>query len=385
MEEIINKLGHSKQVVLLIDEYDKPIIDYLEDIEKADRQRDLLKNFYAVLKGSDAYLRFVFLTGVSKFSKVSIFSDLNNLTDISTSEEFANIVGYSQSELEHYFADRIPAMAEKFQMSQESLLSKIKHYYNGYSWNGKDFLYNPFSILSFFRLKSFDNFWFSTGTPTFLTKLLQKDFKYDLSKMKGDQISLDNLNLRNPQLSGLLFQTGYLTIKSRDEYGIYHLDYPNAEVEESLVKFLLSEYIYEYGGESTILILDIREALQENDFEGLKEAFNVLFASIPMDYFLENREKFYHAIIFLTLKLLGYYAQVEMHAGRGRLDALVFFKDKIYVIEFKRDQSAQEAMAQIHQKGYYKAYQGEGKPIYLLGINMDSEKKEVEDILVEEL
>jgi hypothetical protein len=334
----------------------------------------------------DGYLRFVFLTGVSKFSKVSIFSDLNNLTDISTSKEFANITGYTQEELEHYFDDRIKEMSAYMNVEKTVLLQKIKTFYNGYSWNGKDFLYNPFSVLSFFRIKSFDNFWFSTGTPTFLTKLLQKDFVYDLKKMRGDKISLDNLNLEKPSLIALLFQTGYLTIKEHNtEDNIFYLDYPNTEVEESMLKFLLAEYIHQSISQPTNLVLDIRDALRDNDFELLKDCFNALFGSIPQDYFLANREKFYHAIIFLTFKLLGYFAQVETPAGRGRLDAVVSFKEKIFIFEFKRDQSAQAAIDQIHEKGYYLPYQGKQKDIYLLGINLISERKEIDDVLVEKM
>ncbi len=217
---------YQAQVVLLIDEYDKPIIDFLEDLDKAREHRDFLKNLYSIIKPMDSYLRFVFLTGVSKFSKVSIFSDLNNLTDISTSAEFANITGYTQAELEHYFANRIEEMAVFMNLEKEALLQKIKTFYNGYSWNGKDFLYNPFSVLSFFRIKSFDNFWFSTGTPTFLTKLLQKDFVYNLSKVKSNQLALDSVNLENPNLTALLFQTGYLTIKEQLPHRMLRLEYP---------------------------------------------------------------------------------------------------------------------------------------------------------------
>lgn len=385
--ELIIQLSkkYQKQVVLLIDEYDKPLIDFLEDLDKADAHRAILKNFYSPLKSLDESLKFMFITGVSKFSKVSIFSDLNHLTDITIATEYATIVGYTQAEMEHYFQDYLVMMQAFMQVTETELTELIKKHYNGYSWNGQDKVYNPFSVLSFFGLKEIQNYWFSTGTPTFLTKLLQEDFVYDLKKLRVTGLALGNLNLRKPLLSTLLFQTGYLTIKEKLNYKLYRLEYPNLEVEESLNKCLLAEYMFKNAGDADMIALDILDALQEHDFLWLKDSFNALFGAIPQDYFIENREKFYAAIIFLTLKILGYFAHVEIPAGRGRLDAIVFLEDKIFLLEFKRDESPEEALKQIHERGYYKPYQNQQKDIYLLGFNFRTDKKEMDDILVEKL
>lgn len=387
LKELIVKLfrKYDKPVVFLVDEYDKPLTDFLENLEQAEENRELIKNFYSPLKGLDDYLKFVFITGVSKFSKVSIFSDLNHLTDLTLHPQFSTIVGYTQAEIAHYFEDRLERISQNQQISKEALLDDLQTHYNGYSWDGKNFVYNPFSVLSFFSNEKIRNYWFSTGTPTFLVKMLQKDFIYDLKKSNVTGFSLDNMSLQKPSLNTLLFQTGYLTIKKEIRENTYHLAYPNAEVEESLLKYLLAEYMRKNASESENIAFQMIEALQENNFILLKETFNALFASIPQDYFLENREKFYAAIMFLTLKILGYFVEVEMNAGRGRLDAIVFFEDKIFVMEFKKDESVEKAIAQIHEKAYYQPYQNQKRAIYLLGFNFISAQKEMEDILVEAL
>jgi len=236
-EELLIALSQENEVVLLIDEYDKPIIDYLGgEIEQAKEHQQVLKNFYSVIKDNDRYLHMVFITGVSKFSKVSIFSDLNNLEDLTVGDYLtADMMGYTQEELEHCFAEYIPPTAEMLQMSREELLEEIRAWYNGYSWDGKCFVYNPFSILNFFKKRAFFNFWFQTATPTFLIELIKRKPYYDFDGMEVGLAAFESFDLDHISTISLLFQTGYLTIKSINEYQIAVLGYPNREVKQSML------------------------------------------------------------------------------------------------------------------------------------------------------
>lgn len=238
-KELIRKIAERYgKVVLLIDEYDKPLIDYLDDIDQAKANQKILKNFYSVIKDSDPYLELMLITGISKFSKVSIFSDLNNLYDISQDYRFATLLGYTQEELEHYFQPYMPLIEQRLRLDRPALLAKLKHWYNGYSWDAEHFVYNPFSILNVFQAARFANFWFETGTPTFLVKLIRREWLYDMSEVEISDHSFVSYDLEHLQAIPILLQTGYLTIKSHDEYGLYQLDYPNAEVKESLLNIM---------------------------------------------------------------------------------------------------------------------------------------------------
>ena len=242
--ELIEKLAREKPVAVLIDEYDKPIIDKIEDMDIASGNREVLKEFYSVLKSADEYIKFAFLTGVSKFSRVSVFSGLNNLDDITLDEKFATLLGYTQPELEHYFQPHIEKMSQTMSMTGEQLLAEIKNWYNGYSWDGKNFLYNPLSILNLFSRQRFDNYWVSTGTPTFLVKLL-KARKTDISEFEEktvDNTVSESYDIDNMGIAPLLFQTGYLTIKEVKTIKLrnkYTLSYPNEEVKETFLKYFL--------------------------------------------------------------------------------------------------------------------------------------------------
>jgi Predicted AAA-ATPase/PD-(D/E)XK nuclease superfamily len=376
---------YQKQVVILIDEYDKPIIDYLEDVPKAEQHRNELKNLYSIIKGSDQYIKFFFLTGVSKFAKVGIFSDLNNIKDLSMHPKFVTLFGYTQQELEANFEDRIARIAGQHNTSTESILEKIKHRYNGYSWDAKNYVYNPYSTLSFLDTGKFDNYWFATGTPTFLTKLLKKGFHYELKNIRAGSSSFDTSNLSNLDYVSVLFQTGYLTIKEDFGYEMYGLDFPNTEVQDAFNQFLLGEYAEQHPGRMQPAVFNLFLALKTDDFQEVKLIFNALFASIPNDYFVQSREKYYHAIVFLTFRLLGFFTQIEINSGQGRLDCVVFVDNKIFLFEFKLDQSVAKALAQIKTKNYYRQFQGQGKDIYLVGVNMISDLKEMEDFLVEKI
>ncbi|TAE19547.1 MAG: AAA family ATPase, partial [Bacteroidetes bacterium] len=388
-QELIQKL-HAKtgrKVVVLIDEYDKAIVDYLEELETAEANRNTLKSFYGILKPADEHLELVLLTGVSKFAKVSVFSDLNNLNDISLDEDYSNIVGFTQAELETDFAPEIKALAARNNRTESEFLAEIKHWYNGYSWGGLDTVYNPFSLLNFFAGKgSFRNFWFSTGTPTWLVKELQDKKMYDVEGIQSDETILSNFDYYHINPSTLLFQTGYLTIKHYDtKRQLYTLGYPNEEVRVSFMIHLSNAYRSDYQGQALPIAAGLEEALNNGDVAEAMQIINVVFSTIPYDLWQRENEHFYHALIHLTFTLLGVYVQSEVHTSRGRCDAVVQTKDYIYAFEFKLDKTAQEALDQIAAKGYLAPYAQSGKQCVAVGANFSTPLKAVESWLTAEV
>ena len=383
-EELLRKLAESKgRVVLLIDEYDKPIIDYLgEEVAQAKENQQILKNFYSVIKDSDPYIRMVFITGVSKFSRVSIFSDLNNLNDITMSPRHSVLLGYTQSELEHFFAEYLPSFAEENGMNEEQALSAIKNWYNGYSWDGKKFVYNPFSVLLLFYNGTFSNYWFKTATPTFLINLIRKEAYYDFDGVKVGDTAFDSFDIEHLDVITLLFQTGYLTIKKYDAgRELYTLGYPNREVKKSMLEYLVHAFSNTSATQVRAYALDVADALQEEDLEKVRDVFNTLLYSLPYQLH-QKAEKFYHAIVHLFFKYMGLDVQSEVSTARGRADAIVEFDDKVYCFEFKLDRSAQEALEQLKSRGYADKYSNTGKKIILIGVNFSSEKREVDEFAV---
>ena len=384
-QELIEKLHvkTGRKVVVLVDEYDKPIVDYLEELPIAHLNRQLLKSFYGILKPSDEHLEFVLLTGVSKFAKVSVFSDLNNLNDISLDDDYANLVGISQPELEASFEEEISVFALKQEISREAFLEKVKEWYNGYSWNGVDRVYNPFSLLNFFSKRgAFQNYWFSTGTPTWLIGLLRSQGIYQIEGQEVSAISLDTFDIERLEVYPILFQTGYLTIRSEED-GIYVLDYPNQEVKQSFLQYLLQGYRQGSLGEGLPLVVHLRNALQNNDLAKAMEVMNTVFSSLPYDLWQNENERFYHALIHLTFTLLGVYVQSEVHTSRGRCDALVQTQRYVYAFEFKLDKTSSEALAQVKTKGYLTPYKPLGKELVAVGVNFSTATKSVESWEVE--
>ena len=377
LEELIIALAQQHQrVVILIDEYDKPILDYLDDLPQARANREILKNFYSVLKPLDPYLRFVLLTGVSKFSRVSIFSELNNLKDLTLHSRYPTLLGYTQNELEQYFADRIDQLAPSFG-GREALLTQIKRWYNGYSWDAQNFVYNPFSVLNFFDQGDFQNFWFETGTPTFLVKLLNRERKYNLENQQVSALVLSAFEIERIDAYTLLFQTGYLTICARDGQ-TYTLSYPNQEVKHALLQHLLAEYSGEYPSQTAIRALQLKEALAQDDVAGFVAVLNGLFASIPYQIFIADKEAYYHSVIFLSLSLVDLFVQAEVSQAKGRPDAVVHTESAIYVLEFKLDQSAEVALEQIKTNHYAAPYLSQGKAVRAVGFNFSSEQKAID-------
>ncbi len=380
--EVLKRLSakHSR-VVLLIDEYDKPIIDYLgREIEQAKANREVLRKFYSILKDSDPHLRLVFITGVSKFSKVSIFSDLNNLNDITLHKRYSTMLGYTQEELEANFAEHIKVLAEEEGLSDA--LPRIKEWYNGYSWDARNFVYNPFSILLLFDNLYFTNHWFKTATPTFLIDLLRKQAFYELDGIQVSEATFDSFDLENLQLEALLFQTGYLTIKAYDaRRRLYTLGYPNLEVRESMMDYLLNAFSQVPATQVRAYVYQVADALRKKDLKKVEEVFNILLHSLPYQLY-EERERLYHIIIHLFFKYMALDVHSEVNTSRGRADALVELEDKIYCFEFKYNQSPEKALAQIKEKGYLGKYKSSGKELIAVGVNFSPEKREVEEFAV---
>jgi Predicted AAA-ATPase/PD-(D/E)XK nuclease superfamily len=388
--ELIEKLcdKHGK-VVILIDEYDKPLIDYLakEDLHIAKAHQKTLKSFYSVLKSADEKIELLFITGVSKFSRVSIFSDLNHLDDVTLDKRFATLVGYTLEEILANFPEWLADVHENFPaFTFEELLAQIKQWYNGYSWDGKKYVYNPFSILNFCNKHSFEDYWFKTGTPTFLINLLKERNAYNFDDIKVNRNLFDSYDLDNLETRSLLFQTGYLTIKNIDtSTNVYTLGYPNQEVAEAMFTHLLGAFGCFSSLDATMPIIQIREAFFQNDLARAIKIINSLFKDIPYDLFKRQNELYYHALVHLMFNYLGVYVQSEVEVSDGRLDAVVQTPTHIYIFEFKIDKTAAEAIAQIKSKDYAAKFHTVQKKIVGIGVNFSSEIKGVESWESEEV
>ncbi len=379
--------GKSGKVVVLIDEYDAPIINYLgKDIELAYQNREILKEFYTVLKDMDAALELVFLTGVSKFSKVGIFSGLNNLQDISMHPAFATMLGYTQEELEANFAGEINAVAEQRQMSRETLLAEMRRWYNGYRFHlNAESVYNPVSVNLFFSQGDFENFWFATGTPTFLINLLKQHGLYDFKLTDQAQLEFDSFELEDLRPYGLLYQTGYLTIHGRDEYGLYQLGYPNYEVENSMIAYLLEAFGGIPKGQGLVVAVRLEKAFESDDLEQVIKILTGMFAGLPYQLYEKTPERFYHAAVHLLFSYMGLRVHSEVCTAEGRADVVLETSRNVYILEFKLDQSADAALEQIRQKRYHQAFWNLGKPVTGVGVNFSSATRNIADWKMEPL
>ena len=390
--EQISKKG--KPVVILIDEYDKPIVDFLTKLEEARKHQQILRRFLGPFKGLEAqgHLRFLFITGVSKFSKVSLFSDLNNLTDLSIHPWANDLLGITQEELLQYFDAYIKQSTAVLRMSEEELLQGIKLWYNGYSYDGKVRLYNPFSILHFFEQSRFANFWFATRTPTFLVETI-RDRGIDPKSLENKKVAdlfFDKFSIENIEMAGLLFQTGYLTIKktSRRKYETYYyLDYPNLEVRRSFYHNLVQALTYQETSIVSNALIRMQEGLEEGEVATFITQLEVLLSDIS--YHLSPKKKkskqsefevwegYFQTIIYLITSFMGLYVQTEITKHQGRLDLLAETEDYFYLMEFKLEESAENAIEQIKQRKYAAAYKNTNKTVYLVGINFSKEERNV--------
>ena len=371
-----------KKVVVLIDEYDKSLIDYLDNDAQFEENRRFLKSFYGIMKPSDEYLEFVLLTGVSQFSKVSIFSDLNNIQDLTLHSKFGDIVGISQEDLEHYFAEELIALSAEKNITKETFLDNIKSWYNGYTWDLKTKMYNPFSLLLFFSNNgNFENYWFQTGAPYFLITELRKHRLYNISKLETTATVLTSFDAQNLNTTCLLFQTGYLTLTDREEEtGLYTLDFPNKEVRHSLTQYIMASYRVDNHA-ALPTVVDFRRALEKNDLSTAMEHINTIFSTIPYDLWQKDNEHFYHALIHLTFVLLGAYVQSEVHTSKGRCDAILHTEKYIYAFEFKLGRNAKIALQQIEDKNYLAPYMNSPKEKIAVGVNFSKVNKCVQQFL----
>jgi hypothetical protein len=389
-EELIQKLfSKYGKVVILIDEYDCPITDFLESkkIEQGKANRDILREFYGILKNADPYLELVFITGISKFSKVSIFSHLNNLRDITLHPKYSTLVGYTQQEIELYFDDYLQAIQVTQNLSREELIQEMKVWYNGFSWDGINKVYNPFGTLNFLDQQVFRNFWFSTGSPRFLVDKMRTEVLYNVENTLVDSVTLDKFDLDNIELVPLLFQTGYLTVKSLDiRTGEMVLDYPNKEVRESMYQFLISDLARNPHRTNTGRTMrDLNKAFLEKDLETVKTIINSILADLPSETYLKQSEGLYHGLIHLIFNYLEMLITSEVHSSQGRADAVVETPSDIFIFEFKFNKTAQEAIEQIKTKKYASIYQNSGKRIIGIGVNFDNESKQIDDWLEEDI
>jgi hypothetical protein len=338
-----------------------------------------MKNFYSILKGADQYIRLLLITGVSRFSKVSIFSDLNNLEDISLVESKNELVGITQEELETNFTEELDNLAVKFEMNRPELLAEIKKWYNGYSWKGKNTVYNPFSLLCFMKQQSFENYWFQTGTPSFLINHMKQNREFLLENVRFGANALSNFDIEHLSTGPLLFQTGYLTIKSYDtKLGLYELGYPNKEVEDSLNDALLSAYRNVFpGGDSLAVKDDLGEALKRNDIVGMMKALDTIISTIPYDHWVAESESIFHIIVHLSFRKLGVGVSSEPHSSKGRCDIIVSTDKYVYALELKLNSTPAKALQQILLKGYLFPYQTDKRKKIAIGINFSSKERSV--------
>jgi hypothetical protein len=374
------------RVVVLIDEYDKPLTDTLGNPELHGKIREALQGFYSVLKAADQWLRFVFLTGVTKFSKVSIFSTLNQLRDISMEKAYAGICGITQSELTQYFNPEIEAMAMQMKKADSGIVAELQKRYNGYHFaKGEgstlsEGVYNPFSLLNTFAKLEFSYYWFQTGTPTFLIDLLKRT-NYDLRDLDGgiavDQQTIEDYRPESPDPAPLFYQTGYLTLKAyKTRYNQFILGFPNEEVKYGFLKALLPEYAPRVRNEKGLLISNFIDDLEAGDLEAFMIRVRAFFTNIPYDLY-DDTERCYQSFLYVLFTLMGEYVQAELRSSAGRADLVVSTETTVFCFEFKlaregAGQSAEDALAQIDDKNYLVPYSASGRALVKVGAVFDS-------------
>ena len=369
-DELLTKLSGINKVVVLIDEYDKPIIDNIENKELAIELREILKGFYTIIKACDEYIKFVLLTGVSKFSKAGVFSGLNNLEDISMDARYSSLLGITQEEMEGSFKEYIDQFAESEGSSKSELIEKITYWYDGFCFSRRcKKVFNPFSLLLLFKKLSFGNYWFESATPSFLIKLIKgKDLDLSrLDRVKVGESAFSSYEIENLKVVPILFQTGYLTITGYDKERMeYTLAYPNFEVKNSITECLTEAYSFVERELVHGYAWRLIDALREHDFDAFFDTLRVFFAEIPYDIHI-NREKYYQTVFYLIFSLIGLKVEAEVRTNKGRIDAVIIDKD-VHIFEFKFDGDKDNALKQIKDKKYFEKYQGVGKEIYLFGV-----------------
>ena len=378
IEVVYRKTG--KQVVVLIDEYDAPLLDVAHEKEKLDVLRNTMRNFYSPLKGNESMLRFVFLTGITKFSQLSIFSELNNITNVSMDEPYAGICGITKEELLTQMSDDIDALAEHLELSREATIQELKDHYDGYhfTWPSPD-VYNPYSLLNCFAKQKMDSFWFGSGTPTFLIEKMREFhvLPSQLGKVRAKAASFDAATERMTSLTPLLYQSGYLTIKDYEKkIDVYTLDFPNKEIEVGLFDSLLPGYLGSEIDAGRVVVADISTYINNGEMDEALQLLADFLETIP---YCDNThyEGHWQQTLYIMFALLtNYDILVEQHTAKGRIDITMETADTIYVMELKFNKSAEEALAQIEAKHYADAFKMSGKKVVKIGLNF-SVKDEV--------
>ena len=384
LENANKKTG--RKVVVLVDEYDNPLLKNMTvNPQQEEANRNLYKAFFATLKDCDEYLRFYMFTGVTKFSKVSIFSDLNQLTDISMADEYAEICGITKQEIEDNFDLYIQNLSKKVCLSRDAALSELKRMYDGYHFSGEgEGMYNPFSLLHCFNECKFGNYWFESGTPTFLINKLNAsnfDIRQFTDEVKVSESEIKDYRPENADPVPLFYQSGYLTIKSWNKrQNSYKLTFPNAEVKFGFLNSLAPSYLHVEDKPAPFNIDILDDAVEEGDTEGMKKWFTALFALLPYPTGADTEaitEQNFQNVIFMALTMMGKYARTEVHSAKGRADCILETDDYVYVFEFKRDVSAAEALKQIEEQGYAAPYSTDKRKLFKIGVNFSSAERNI--------
>jgi hypothetical protein len=375
-----------QRVVVLVDEYDKPILQTIDNEALQERFRSTLKNFYGVLKSEDKNIRFAFLTGVTKFGKVSVFSDLNNLEDISLDDPYASICGITDEEIDTVFHPYVERLAAVSKRSSDDIRKELRVQYDGYHFAYDSVaVYNPFSLLNTFKKNAFNNYWFETGTPSYLVYLLKKH-NFNLEKMATAECDADVLNSVDSQSTDpipVIYQSGYLTIKDYDpEFGLYQLGFPNKEVEDGFLKFLLPNYASVDNTQTAFVITNFVKEIRAGKVDDFFKRLSSLFADTPYEL-VKDLENHYQNVLFIVTKLMGFYVKAEYHTSEGRIDLALQAKDYTYVMEFKLDGTAEEALAQINDKNYALPFAVDGRKLLKIGVNFSSKTRNIERWIVE--
>ena len=375
-----------ERVVILVDEYDKPLLQTIGNPELQEEYKKILKSFYGALKSEDGYIRFALLTGVTKFGKVSVFSDLNNLMDISMREEYTDICGVSEAELLRDFDEDIRALAMNNGQTYGQACAQLKEDYDGYHFcPDSPGIYNPFSLLNTFSAKRYGSYWFETGTPTYLVELL-KMHSYSLYRLANEKTTskvLDSIDSASRNPVGVIYQSGYLTIKGYiPEARIFELGFPNREVEEGFLDFLLPYYTPLEESESGFAIWEFIQDVKAGNVDGFMERLQSFLSDCPYEI-ARDIELHYQNVLFIVFRLAGLYTRVEYHTSRGRIDMVVQAADYVYVMEFKLDGSAEQAMQQIEEKQYALPFAKDSRKVFRIGVNFSSETRNIDKWIVE--
>jgi hypothetical protein len=385
-EELILELSKIDRIVILIDEYDKPITDYLFEEEQRSKYQSILRSIYGLLKPLDSYLYLVFLTGVSKIGKLSLFSDLNNLLDISLDKRYAKMLGYTREEIEQYFPEYLQNAMQELELLEGEFWDILKFWYNGYSWDGKNSLYCPFSFLLFLNIPMFRGYWYETGTPTFLIKLIEerKINPLEFEHMASNDQTLSTFDLGTLNVVSIMFQTGYLTIKSIKSqlYGVqYTLGYPNQEVKQAFSNNLLEQYAKQPLDYIDSLSYKVREALFVLDWPKFFEGVQAAYSSIPN--IISSKEKHFHSLFHMLMCATGLPVYSELMTNKGRMDTLVDTRAFYVIFEFKISGTAQAALEQIIEKDYAERFTS-SIPVYKVGVVFDQDSRNVKEWVVGE-